>query len=498
MDINLPDLSGKALELIQGEEKRLRLRQRHARFGMLAALGGIALQVAYAVVGKLDLKKLGDFLTNLLRLDFHQLWRDGVPVPELVAAIAIFGGLATYVLLRWTGFLLRESREPFRYTFQIQPFERVTETPPIERFVLKNEDRFKLLSHDLMERLNQRIKRLSILDEKAQERAAEESLGSHIDIKGHYAIREEVNGRWIIEVMPRVRIGPVDHPATLAPPVKYPFLHQAGGGGGKEPVTYVLDADTYNQIVERVHSAVATEVYRQIETDVRNKITVFPTAYLRAVALGHEAEDFARSNTVDAYDRAIDLYRQALHYFAIAEVRPITRFLLRWPLLWRKDVRFVHTRARVIIGYAKALIYRRKLSALTGRYLNPLFEIPPLLEQVIANLRTIQRRVTGFNMTGRTNANRAFLTFPEDSWWRYVTRRPDKRQFEHQRHVLFDALVAAALAYYYLDAVNRASEYLEDARAVDPQRSQQDALFLLTEAEIEPALHKEIILFQKA
>jgi tetratricopeptide (TPR) repeat protein len=499
MEINLGELSGKALNLIQGEEKRLRLRQRRARFGVIAAVGGLAVQLIFAALGKLDLNKLGTFLNHLLQLDFNQLWKDGVPISELTGALAIFGGLATYMLLRWTGFLLRESREPFRYTFRIQAFTRVADTPPAERFVLKNEDRFKLLSHDLVERLNQRIKRLSILEtDKAGEDETAESFGSHIDIQGHYAIREETKGRWIIEVMPRVRIGPADRPATLAPPVKYPLALPPRNAADGTPVEYHLDADTYNHIVERVHSAVATEVYRQIESDVRNKVTVFPTAYLRAVALGHEAEDFARSNTVDAYDRAIDLYRQALRYFAIANVRPISKFLLIWPILWRKDVRFVHTHARVIIGYTKALIYRRRLAALTGRYLNPLFEIPPLLDDVIRNLRAVQQHVTGLFEPGRENANRAFLTFPRDTWWRYVTRRPDQSLFEAQRHVLFDALVAAALTYFYLDAIKLARQHLEDARAIDPQRSQQDALFLLTEAEIEPALHKEIILFQKA
>src|SRR5204863_7235487 len=115
----------------------------------------------------------------------------------------------------------------------------------------------------------------------ANDQEAATALGSHIASKGHYAIREVEKETWIIEVMPRVRIGPAESPWTLSPPVKYPL--------NVEEPKFALDADSYNQIVERVHSAVATEVYRQIEIDVRNKITVFPTAYLRAVALGYEA-----------------------------------------------------------------------------------------------------------------------------------------------------------------------------------------------------------------
>ena len=73
---------------------------------------------------------------------------------------------------------------------------------------------------------------------------------------------------------------------------------------------HTLLTSEYLDIVERVYSSIATEVYRRIGSDVHDKITLFPTAHLRAVALYHEAEDFARSNTVDAYEQAIALYRE--------------------------------------------------------------------------------------------------------------------------------------------------------------------------------------------
>lgn len=130
-----------------------------------------------------------------------------------------------FFILRRTSLLLKECKEPFRYTFWIEPFKVVEKTPG-ERFTLKGDDRFHLLHHDLAERLNQRVQRFSILEEpphsdesgtKAAPKLKRQS--SHIHIKGHFAVREEKDERWVVHVMPSILIGPTGRSATLAPPV---------------------------------------------------------------------------------------------------------------------------------------------------------------------------------------------------------------------------------------------------------------------------------------
>src|SRR5215472_3695899 len=73
-----------------------------------------------------------------------------------------------YLLLRRTGFLLREAKEPFKYTFWIEPFSFAKDTPGEGRCKLAGGERFAELHHDLMERLVRRIGRFSVLNEAAQ------------------------------------------------------------------------------------------------------------------------------------------------------------------------------------------------------------------------------------------------------------------------------------------------------------------------------------------
>ncbi len=383
-----------------------------------------------------------------------------------------------------------------------------------------------------MERLNQRIQRFSLLDLKSSKQDftakagsnSETNLTSHIHIEGHYAIREETGGQWVIHVMPRVRIGPSSRPATLAYPVKFPLgegaseAHRVDSKRTTETRDDVaeetLGADQYNQLVERIYSSVATEVYKQIKSDVRDKIALFPSNYLRAVALFHEAKDFERSNTIDAYDYAIELYRESKRYFDIANIKWISRSLVAIPLLWRMERKFLHMEARTRIGYSRCMIYRRVISALSGRSKNPLFEIRGQIEKGIDTLERLHkkyRKIPVWMRLGpkrspgdsknevrrkrqkRLNALLAFMTYPGDS----ILRR-NQPLSERLRESLFDAHVVAALTYYYLDATERAQDHLDDAESVAPDLSVGDPLYLLAAAEIEPDLSKEIFLFQQA
>ena len=527
--------SAEQLELIRGVEENLLRRKRRGAIGGIVALIVAALQILIAALKDDYIKNIGEFFQNLLQLRFAEL-----ASPEGFAVVVVVVSAGAYLLFRWTSFLLKESEEPFRYTFWIEPFEIVGPAESAsgeqvdsegQRFVFKNIDRLShLLHHDLMEMMNRRIRRLSLFDDSALD-SSNQALKSHIRISGHYAIREDHDGNWVVQVMPRIRIGPATGPETLTYPVIYPLYERDNEASGKvkknrtqktaevsqedASLEVFLDAEKYTQTVEQVYSRIATEVYRQIESDVKGKIELFPTPFLRALALFHEAEDFARSNTVDAYDRAIELYKEALRYFRVAEIKWITKLLLRvW--LWRWRVKFLHAQGKVEIGYAKCLIYRRQISALSGRYRNPLFEIPGNLNKVNDNLEQLHNLIISNKKLklvlrsskaslsneqkaiNRSNFLKAFFSFPRDSWFRAITLQPSQTLFAKQTLLCFEAYVVTALTYYYLGAIQTAKEYLADAKSVAPKLSERDPLYLLTAAEIEPDLDEEVLPFRQA
>ena len=470
----IPD--GEQLKLLQGVEATLQRRRRAGILGGLAAIVGVIIQI----VPSLSKGKLFDSIGRAITersFDWAGL------TYELVGLLVFVVGFGAYLLLVWTRFLLKESEEPFRYTIWIDPFQAVKDSPG-DRFVLRAADRIALLDHDLRERLDRRIRRFSLLDDSAADLKSA-ALPSHIRVSGHWAVREDKEkDQWILHVMPRVRIGGPGNPATIAFPVRYPLTEPGVPSGvqvspdGERVPSEELGVDRYNQIVERVYSSVATEIYRKIESDVKEKIKQFPTAYMRAVALFHEGEDFARSNTIDAYDRALELYREAQRYFDLARPKYFSNLMLKLPVCWRWAMKFIHMRARVNIGYAKCLIYRRRISTLTGRPKNPLFEIRNRLEQVHADLYPLHERlgrIKGDN--NRLNAFLTFLTFPKDSWARAMLLQPPEVRFGIQKRIRFEACVVTALTYWELGAVRRAADWLERAKAVDPPSAEANALY---------------------
>lgn len=364
---------------------------------------------------------------------------------------AAFLAALLYFLLRRTGVLLRESRQPFRYT-------QVDKTPR-DRFEAASWDRWALLHHDLTERLDQRIRRFSILSDLRIEksgrleapRVSDRRRSSHIHIMGRYVFRDDDDGKRLVHVMPEVRIGPPGTPATLAQPVRYlldPREEMQNGArspaGAQGRKHYELSVEDYRQVLERVYSSIATEVYAQLDRDVREKIALFPTSRLRAVALYREAEDFARSNTRDAYERAIALYRAALRYFKLTGLGPLTRFLIRLrPLLWRGAVKYQHQWAHIVAGYARCLVYRRATSAQTGRRINPLYELPELLGEAIAAIEKLHNRIGKRRADRRAERTLAYFLYPPDSWvnrWRLRSTL----LFELQKSAIFELYVIDA------------------------------------------------------
>ena len=338
--------------------------------------------------------------------------------------------------------------------------------------------------------------------------------------------------------MPVVRIGPAGSPAALAQSVKYPFAKQdqasrdtappgeavpsapatarltiiinkliapPGEAVPSAPATgdgtagHTLKASEYEDIVERVYSSIATEVYRRIESDVREKIALFPTAHLRAVALYHEAEDFARSNTVDAYEQAIALYREALRYFDLNTIRFLTRLLLRVPVLWRTEVNYQHEYARIVAGYAKCLIYRREISEQSGRKSNPLYELPEILGEAIEPLKRLQKQIGRRSADSRLERILAYLMYPRDSWLDLlpIFGRPSPL-FQAQKDALFELYLVDALTKCFLGRGDEAEEGLKDAAATAPDQVTKNPLYLMAQGLMEPVVVKAILRFQQA
>lgn len=479
------------LKLAHGVEGDLLRRRQIGKISGALALAWAIIQILISAKAE-TLKSLGGFVENLAKGRWSEL-AQGISIYEFIGILVLVILLGIYFVSKWTNLLLKESKEPFRYTFWIEVFSEVGNTSGStsdNRFNAKDRERFNLLAHDLREMLDRRIGRFSLLNVEKLPLEDQKSLKSHIHVRGDFAVREEREGKWVFHVMPYVRIGSSGSPETIAYPVKYPLDKDS------EAKEIMFNADRYNQIVERVYSSIATEIYRQIESDVKEKIKLFPTEYMRSVALFHEAEDFARSNTIDAYDRAIKLYEEAGRYFDVHVADGLT------------DAGFILMQARVKIGHAKCLIYKRLISALSGRYANPLFEIPGELTDVIKNLTVLYDRLNPkwrlesvkgddeeTRKRKRLDTLMTFLTFPKYDWPGF---KPPKSLFEDQTRLLFDANVVNALVHYYLDAFGRARRYLDDAKAVDPVRSERDALYLLAWGEYEPDIDKEIPYFRQA
>ena len=521
-------------KLVRGIEAELLQRRRKGMIGGIVGISAAVLQVVLAVAKGGYAANLGKFLTNLGTGKFTELIGEkGLPINEAIGMGVIVFGFGVYFTYRWTSVLAKESREPFQYTFWVDRFEEVLGTP-CERFTLKSKDRLNLFHHDLMERLSLRIRRLALLNANIDvPPEARRSLTSHIHVKGDFAMRQLKNGKWVLQIMPMIRIGPVGRPETLPDPVKIELSAHSGADERE------LEPNAYNQLVERVYSIVASAMYKQIRSDLKVKSTLFPTSYLRAVALYHEAVDFERSNTIDAYDDAINLYRESKQYFDVRWMGSLSRVFVKWPILWRLVKRSLIADAETRIGLSRSLIYRRIVSAMSGRTQNVLFEIPGELELVTKNLEHLQDRLSptrnankkvaikesvvisksastssliiidptqnatvnhdlkGPGSEQQWNSLKTFLEFPDDSLIRRIIGL-NRHDFQVQRRTLSSAYAVAALTNHYLGAPNAAAKALSKSKAIHPVFSQQNPIWFLAQAELEPQIDKELLFLKQA
>ena len=231
------------------------------------------------------------------------------------------------VMLGWARLWVRESKEPFQYTYSVAEFRHLDPEHsgdadgPICR-----------LGHDLKEKLSQRVGRLSLLDEETvpATRPGDEPA-SHVHIGGWHSARCE--DHWFLEVVPEVRLGGVGAPGRLARSVRL-RLDQSTSESMPVGQAPKLTAAGYAMLFERVYWSVASEIYAQIQLGVEKKVRMLPRGSLRAAAYVHEADDYAESNTLEAYVAAQSLYRRALAIYDRRYRDPsATRWRLRYSAL---------------------------------------------------------------------------------------------------------------------------------------------------------------------
>jgi tetratricopeptide (TPR) repeat protein len=324
------------------------------------------------------------------------------------------------------------------------------------------------LPQDITRLLNERVQRFLFASESSSSSDVvakdqsdqgpskqETQSDSYIHIHGHYIIRPRPHApdELEIEITARVRVGPSTHPEVVA---QSTVFRLPGAEGRKE-----LDRSTYDDLLEQVYSAIVTEVYRQLKDDVQRKIVLLPTNRFRIIALLREGEDYARSNTLRAFEEAQELYwraagmsdptwreppkaglvrriwlaRCAIHLKCAAFRRLLSRIS---PRVAELDV----LGARALIGYARMRLFRRPLASLAGKSSNPIFDTRPIVERALACLMSLGRDVPGCAQN------------------------------------LYEAQVTLALVLYSLGDFVAARNVLEQARGSDPQRAEDEPVFL--------------------
>lgn len=514
--------------LIKGIESQLRRRKRAEQISLAIIVAASILEVWVVKLnpGQIatQLSNFYEFLESISEHNFIVATEIYGPSWELISVLMLIAVIVFYLLLKRSRFLFNYAEEPFRYTFWVKEFECIhkkEDENSAERKCAEGCERLVLLlRHDFIERLNTKIRRLSLLNSTQLKTADQASLNSHIFIEGSYAIRQLWNGEpgsdieLQLEITPMVRIGPKGNPSKIATKITIPISAE-----NKHESDLIFETRGHKHQVERLVSSISTEIYRQIKIDLDEKMDLFPTKHMRAIGLYHEADDFAQSNTLDAYQHAIELYRMARNIFDVSLRRHFNNFLTLIPFV-TLGVEYRHFWAKNEIGYAKCLIYKRLVSAYTGRNQNPIFTIPHDLEQVIARLDSLHGKFSIWQSTrvlGKTKSiskqssrdlnkiekkfeqdtkvhensrirNRfsltvSYLTFPRDKWSNStrlrILRKPRFALFERQKKIRFEAYVVLALAYRCLPAYEKAQEALNDAKATAPAHSEEDPLFLL-------------------
>ncbi|MEX2263958.1 MAG: FHIPEP family type III secretion protein [Bryobacteraceae bacterium] len=437
------DLLTRAEEIDHG----LRRYQKLGRYGWLVAVGSVAVQLTLLAAQSEFWKGLRQIAWSWPPWESLRQLYAILPGPsEILLALAI--GSATAAI--WVRLRLRDARQPFRYTCSIAAFTPVGSAKPVREF--------EWLAADLMLKLSERVGRLRFLDEKTIENRKAASEEPHIHISGTYLVRGNR-----VEITPRIRIGSLDDPDTLAHCIECELASLAEKNTAGEEASASRVEYEKEQIPERVYFSVATELYRQIQKDIRGKIDLLPTKHLRALALYFEAEGYARSNTLDGYDNAARLYEESYTLLDGSLRSPSQIFprlddfreraarryhkAKRWlshisPALARSELLC----ARAEIGYANMLLYGRLLAQISGQRVQTIFEAKDISEDALQRIVEISAAT------------------------------PDRKD------CLFDAHLACALTSVEMGDLSAARDTLNAAQRLNPNKAEQDSGFLFIRA----------------
>jgi tetratricopeptide (TPR) repeat protein len=394
--------------------------------------------------------------------------------------VALAAAVASSAILSHARQWIRDARQPFRYTYSVDPFEPISGSYQSGTLAWARD----WIRADLILMLSVRIGRLTLLPQEKVTSDTPAHPASHIHIGGSFGSRRTKKkdhtkggyrngGDETIELMPRVRIGSDACASAVAHDIRW-----------EEPKLPDLKKDRlkYDHILERVYFNVSTEIYKQIRLDIERKIARLPTVYLRATAYFNEAEDYARSNTLDSFNDARELYAKALDLYDRTRISlpkwPVLRRLRTWilrsiipswrwvarvlaivfPRFGRRDLQI----ARAETGYAKVVLFRNILANLSGREAKRIFEARRYARDALQRLNSLPDGV------------------PE------------------RNDACFEAHLIAALAEYWAGDIEAAHKELERARSLRPADAEDHALFPFVAGSLEPRLHPKIRLLQRA
>lgn len=414
------------LDKVRGVEAGLRQRKRLSGAG--AAFSLLTSAIYLTVAFQQDLDSVEAFLKKTFT-------EPGLALPALVFIFSM-------LVLAWSRFWLREARQPFRYTCSIGKFEPIADGAPAGVTAWMG-----WMPHDVTHLLNDRVQRFFFAP------GAEEGE-PYIHVHGHWVVRNRADGEpgLEIEVMPRVRMGQANGAEVMAQATVLPLDEN-------------LDRKSYEELLEQVYHTIVSQVYQQLKEDVRTKIELLPTTRHRAIALLYEADDYARSNSLHAYEEAKELYEQAAaladpgwrpakrttiaraYRMTLCAIYELRAYLRRVEAFYRPSAEELDLLgARAMNGYGRMLVFRYILRSVVGQSADMPYEARPVAMLAVKRLRSLSRDVAG-------HAN-----------------------------ALFDAYVTLALAAWCVSDAVAANEALQNAARISPARAEEDVVCLLATA----------------
>ena len=522
MDLSKFNFFSEPFKALDGIETELDKRQSRSQWALYAGIFGLAVQVIGSLNENNFFEQAVAFFASLCSLHFSA---EGLL--EALIVLLTFAGFFFYLLYKKTKIFLKESSEPFRYTFSIGSFTEInltTEEGSSPAFKLTGIEKMGLMDYDLKEMLNRRIKRFSLLektvpeDEKAASEFNTNKSKSHFEINGEFTIRQNRNEEWIVYIFPHLRIG-TRLTEIIIDPIKYPLKFEDAAELKKRASARSTDTLThteYYQIVERVFSKIVSEIYKQIKTDLDEKIKLFPTSYLKAVGLENEAYDFERSNTIDAYDNAISLYEKAYDRFRLRWFSLLPRLSLSFWFLWISRTRKKLMESRAVIGKCRCMVYRNFMASYSGRAGMPLFAVPLYLDEMVLQLTDIRRRLEKSKrrkaierMHNRLFERREFATNENKSsvlrknfvgvlFSSYIWKEHQKFQSLKNEvlDLLFQTHAILTISYRSNTSLTKAITHLElskdVATGINQMQPNSDLLSLIAASEAEPVVGEKI------